>query len=412
MEGLVPSFNALPRSRTTPTGLPNHWVFRIGHVPLHPPGDMIILVHPQSRYLITAGPAQLLSLQTTTEKAEAIAPLLLKAFLNGGMNPMTSQREHPARSPWSWSTEDAGLATALAQKLRESGVEPELCSVGVCSTEDKAILAESWSGRLGQLQGMVGNGTRRHQEDRAAAPAQPGVAPGDPSRCHHCNKTDGRPAQPLKTCRGCSTAWYCGRECQKKHWKRHRPSCHAHQAAPSGSAPPPGAGSNARAGGRDDDAFSYYNSRAHTTEEAQALARSVNLTLPRGSGTEGILKPVSTVSPYPSYSDAHHIHQVRRLVTTGKDTPENFRLLFGPDWERELEPVHEEARMEVLLDPPRGSPAYAMNAGLGVDDGAPAWSPRPASEVEQQKIADVREMQAVVREKVGVGSVAGASAHA
>ncbi|KAF2765751.1 hypothetical protein EJ03DRAFT_279378, partial [Teratosphaeria nubilosa] len=97
---------------------------------------MVILVHPQSRYLISAGPAQLLSLQTTAERAKAIAPLLLKAFLEDGMNPMTGQREQPA----SWSAEDPELAAALEQKLRDSGVEEQLCSIGVCSTQDKAIL--------------------------------------------------------------------------------------------------------------------------------------------------------------------------------------------------------------------------------------------------------------------------------
>ena len=38
-----------------------------------------------------------------------------------------------------------------------------------------------------------------------------------------------------------------------------------------------------------------------------------------------------------------------------------------------------------------------------LDNGAPAWSPRPASESEQRRVAEVREMQALVRESVGEG---------
>jgi hypothetical protein len=63
--------------------------------------------------------------------------------------------------------------------------------------------------------------------------------------------------------------------------------------------------------------------------------------------------------------------------------------------------TYDEVRAEVLLNPPRGSPAYALAADL--DDGAPAWSPRPPSESEQRKVDEVRKMQSAVRERVGDG---------
>eukprot|EP00045_Choanoeca_perplexa_P010708 m.110457 g.110457 ORF g.110457 m.110457 type:complete len:431 (+) comp15365_c0_seq20:349-1641(+) len=45
------------------------------------------------------------------------------------------------------------------------------------------------------------------------------VTPTNPSTCSLCGKS----ASYL--CSKCCQAWYCGRECQKTHWKTHRPDC-------------------------------------------------------------------------------------------------------------------------------------------------------------------------------------------
>lgn len=81
MEARVRLLNNLPRSEKTPSGLPNHWVFGVCHVDLDPPGDLLLAVHPQSIYLNQAGPAQILSLASVAEKAEAIIPCLLDSFI-------------------------------------------------------------------------------------------------------------------------------------------------------------------------------------------------------------------------------------------------------------------------------------------------------------------------------------------
>ncbi|KAF6828541.1 hypothetical protein CMUS01_08538 [Colletotrichum musicola] len=57
--------------------------------------------------------------------------------------------------------------------------------------------------------------------------------------------------------------------------------------------------------------------------------------------------------------------------------------------------------MEVLLDPLRGSPSYALNAYH--DDGASQRTPRPATEAEREKVAQIRKLQAKIRERVEAG---------
>ena len=42
-------------------------------------------------------------------------------------------------------------------------------------------------------------------------------------RCFNC-QTEGR-APPLRKCTQCEIAYYCGKTCQKGHWKTHKPAC-------------------------------------------------------------------------------------------------------------------------------------------------------------------------------------------
>ncbi|KAL7797455.1 hypothetical protein V8C37DRAFT_369531 [Trichoderma ceciliae] len=78
-------------------------------------------------------------------------------------------------------------------------------------------------------------------------------------------------------------------------------------------------------------------------------------------------------------------YPIRRLVITGKDTPENFRLLFGTD---QLGRSHKEQRRNVLLMSLQhnGSPAAKMQGFF--DKGCPEFAPRPASDAEMEELSD------------------------
>ncbi|KAK5682036.1 hypothetical protein LTR17_027418, partial [Elasticomyces elasticus] len=87
---------------------------------------------------------------------------------------------------------------------------------------------------------------------------------------------------------------------------------------------------------------------------------------------------------------------LRRLIVTGKDTAENMRLLFGP-LSSKLMLTYREIRLQVLLDPPKGSMTHSWTRMFGLDNGCPVWSPRPATEAEQRDAQKIRHMQAAMR---------------
>ena len=53
---------------------------------------------------------------------------------------------------------------------------------------------------------------------------------GSPSRRRACACCGASGAQ-VRACRACHSVAYCGRECQKRDWRRHKPQCRAAAAA-------------------------------------------------------------------------------------------------------------------------------------------------------------------------------------
>lgn len=90
-----------------------------------------------------------------------------------------------------------------------------------------------------------------------------------------------------------------------------------------------------------------------------------------------------------------------RLIITGRDTPENLRLLFGPRCLRTLN-FHQDYRLTQLLDPPPGSPWHDYENHFR--DASLVRSLRPADEAEKQMMGQVREMQAMIRQRFAARS--------
>lgn len=277
MDGTVRSFNRLARPRTTPSGLPNHWVFGVRHVPLEPPGDLVVAVHPRSEFFFQGGPGQILSLSNVTEKAQALLPLLLDAFIKGSQSPLGGQpTDPPPFAPWTWATEDPELAKALEDCLSQHGVVNELCQVGTCSEDDKSILEQAWSGVYQSMLNLIGRGAQ-------PARSRPAISSGDTTRCHGCGMSGESFSEPLKKCSACGKAWYHSQDCQRKHWKEHKPACLAQRPKNTNAHSNPDTGTSAStssAAGSMADAHKYYNTTARSSPEAQALMKTLYLSFP------------------------------------------------------------------------------------------------------------------------------------
>ncbi|KXH28088.1 acyl-CoA dehydrogenase domain-containing protein [Colletotrichum salicis] len=353
MERAVRGFKTLGRSKTTPSGLDNKWVFGIRHIDLNPPGDLVLAVHPVSRFVLQDGPTQILSQPTERDRARAAVISLLQAFSKGSLG-----AEHAAFAPWSWSTDSSELAAAIGPELAAVGISGGLENVTVCSTQEKEI-----SEKHG----------RRPGADTAASSA---VSPGDSSKCHGCSLSSENFSSPMKKCSVCLKAWYHSQDCQRSHWKEHRPTCVANRPKTQAPEDPSATPSS-------EVAYNYYNDVARKSPKGQALMRSLHL------------DPISTHKGLAL--------PLRRLAITGKDTPENMQVLFGPTFLSQKNEL-ERTGLEILLDAPRGSPVHQMQKFDDAGGDHLTRAVRPPSQTEQETMKEVREIQKKVQRKIGVGN--------
>ncbi|KAF4635192.1 hypothetical protein G7Y89_g2901 [Cudoniella acicularis] len=362
MEAIVQKFNNLPRVNKAPSSLVNNdWHFSIRHVPLDPPGDLLIIVNPGSHFVCSQGPKQILSLPSNAAKADIIVSMLLEAFISGVDKGPDGKPlpDIPPFAPWTWSTKDTALIPEIEARLTALGVRPELRTVRPRTHEENEISDERWAGLAKALMDSLGLGNRAGKGTVFNLNNPTGVI------CGGCKKDSSAFLTPLQRCARCREVFYCSRDCQKSDWKQHKNLC----------------GKDPKESGPSVSPLDYWNNTAHTSPEARALASSINLTLPQnGVNESGLMMPM------------------RRLIIAGKDTPENLQLLLGPKWKEE-QSIYEEYRLEVLLQPPRGSPSYALTASY--DDGVPTPSLQPATAEESEKIQAVRDMQARISRHLG-----------
>lgn len=132
------------------------------------------------------------------------------------------------------------------------------------------------------------------------------------------------------------------------------------------------------------DPFYYWNYVAITKPEAQTLASRLGLDFPAGlqdAPKSGLIYPI------------------RRLITTGEDTPTNYTTLLGPLWSTKTRSIIKETRIQVLLCPPPGSPDHKLSEHL--DAGSPRWTPRASNAEEEAEIGKVTEMKERVAGHMG-----------
>lgn len=275
MDDTVRSFNRLPRPRTTPSGLPNHWIFGVRPMPLQTSSDLVVVVHPLSNFFLNGGRGHSISSSNIPDKAQALLPCLLDAFIKGDPSPQGRQpTDPPTFAPWTWAIEDSELANALEQCLSQHGVVDELCRVSTCSKDDTKILGDVWSRVCQNIATLMGQGPQ-------LAPSQLSVTLGDTARCHGCGISGENFSEPLRKCSACGQAWYHSKGCQQKHWKKHKPACLANRPTNIKANTITGSSaSSISAFYSKVDSYRYYNITACSSPEAQALLKTLHLGFP------------------------------------------------------------------------------------------------------------------------------------
>ncbi|KAL4428325.1 hypothetical protein ABPG75_002414 [Micractinium tetrahymenae] len=124
---------------------------------------------------------------------------------------------------------------AQAAHKRCKGLLPSVWTANLKDRRAPALAALPW------LHSLAAAGT---SWEPPGASATAGVAQGlfsDPNRNLRCAAC-GSAAMQLRACSGCGTR-YCSRECQKKDWPAHKPSCQARQRERAAKGAAGGAGS-------------------------------------------------------------------------------------------------------------------------------------------------------------------------
>ncbi|KAI4867425.1 hypothetical protein F4820DRAFT_446055 [Hypoxylon rubiginosum] len=166
----------------------------------------------------------------------------------------------------------------------------------------------------------------------------------------------------LLLCTGCKHAQYCSNDCQKQDWINHKTFC-KHVSTNGASS-------------KSLDNVTYHVKVAAHDPKAKSMARDFGITIPT------------------SHSEFRGLYLLlRRLVLTGKDTPENLSLFFGQD--KTIQQDRKNVRLEILLQPPHGSPLYASSKA---DKNFPPLEPSAA---EVKEIEEIRALQVVIRSHVG-----------
>lgn len=72
---------------------------------------------------------------------------------------------------------------------------------------------------------------------------------------------------------------------------------------------------------------------------------------------------------------------------------------FGkhPTDEENIIDTHYGTRLEILLEPPKGSYFYVFPKSHNLDDDCPAWTPREASEEEESDLEWIAHMQTIIK---------------
>ncbi|KAF2861728.1 hypothetical protein K470DRAFT_256580 [Piedraia hortae CBS 480.64] len=346
MDALMAKFKAIPRPRTTSSGMPNHWIF--GIFKGFKDHNYAYALHFKGEAFCVAGPEEVMS-SAGLDPAKEAAERLLRAFKN------LYEAADTAYGPWTWSTmENTQLSNRIENILRKYEAPRELQSIGRCHPAEIKTLQRSWE--------EFNDGVVQEWQDKQNAQVT----------CAHC-LVEEYPHEVFKCCARCLNVRYCSKACQRSHWSSHRYECKNSKAVA--------------------EAYLHYLNKAPNIPEACVLGEALGMALPMPSSVADDFTPQDIIKLV-----------LCRLVVTGHDTPENFQLFFGRFFRGALGKLPELTRILVLLKPDPGSPLVPLRKQA--DKQAPYTRPRTLSSREIKLLQMAAKAKVEVRQRgMGVATI-------
>lgn len=127
----------------------------------------------------------------------------------------------------------------------------------------------------------------------------------------------------------------------------------------------------------------YWNYFADLTQPAWQLTRRISLQFPFAN---------------PLVWARNIMYPMRRLVVMGEDSPENFVILFGPTWQRDIGMAHLLCRLLLILNAEPDSVPWCVAKLLDEDDTLHSlkWNPRQPNDFEKMLIQQSLSLQVSV----------------
>ncbi|CAG8948710.1 hypothetical protein HYFRA_00001831 [Hymenoscyphus fraxineus] len=374
-ETLVKYFNKLPKYSKLPNSTAvNHWQISLRHVPGNIEDTLVHLYNPDSGLSYFERTASTLSGVSQLLQARLVVDVLLKAFLTS-MGRLELNPDVALFGPYTWTISHFDMAEELNCRLEEVGVHDSYCSINSEDDDDSDSSVDSEEEEYYPRPSTQSRASELEEEEWHKLSAKLVAAAEKGPRCQVCEKLPTM-NNKLSLCQRCKLVHYCSRECQKIDWKEHKVVCTDVKVTAQCSIDYTGEEFLAIIQERPPStSYRYFRTVAVNDPRAHALAAKIKLPLP---GERKGLIPI-----------------IRRLITTGEDTPQNLAIFFGTPLDKNTRVFHNCQRLETLINPASGSPCDRAIRFRKPDEGVPfwTWKVRPPSPEEQVTLTIIRKLQ-------------------